>query len=108
MILPSRTCSSAIAAGADWFGRLLLAAQYQIGFVTAIDGRIDRADLFFCGPDGAPRAHVEGLIVAVGLRPQWVGGPEEADVVDGVLRLWFTLVVKAGRGRRLAFKTVQE
>lgn len=29
-------------AGADWFGRLLLAAQCQIGFVTAIDGRIDR------------------------------------------------------------------
>jgi hypothetical protein len=31
-----------IAAGADWFGKLLPAAQYQIGFVTAIDGRVDR------------------------------------------------------------------
>jgi hypothetical protein len=42
LILPSRTRSSAIAAGADWFGRLLLAPQCHVGFVTAIDGRIDR------------------------------------------------------------------
>jgi hypothetical protein len=42
LILPSRTCSSVIAAGADWFGKLLPAAQYHIGFVTAIDGRVDR------------------------------------------------------------------
>src|SRR5207244_4475284 len=66
------------------------------------------ADLFFCGPDGDPRATVERLIADVGLRPVWVGGPEEVEVVDGVLRLWFTLVMKRGRGRRLAFKLIED
>ncbi|HEX2647068.1 MAG TPA: hypothetical protein VHO95_07555, partial [Candidatus Dormibacteraeota bacterium] len=66
------------------------------------------ADLFFCGPDGAHRVIVERLITDVGLRPQWVGGPEEVDVVDGLLRLWFTLVAKRGRGRRLALKVIEE
>jgi predicted dinucleotide-binding enzyme len=66
------------------------------------------ADLFFCGPDGAGRATVEQLITDIGLRPVWVGGPEEVEVVDGVLRLWFTLVMKRGRGRRLALKLIQD
>jgi predicted dinucleotide-binding enzyme len=66
------------------------------------------ADLFYCGPDGDARATVEQLITDIGLRPVWVGGPEEVEVVDGVLRLWLTLVMKQGQGRRLAFKLIQE
>lgn len=66
-------------------------------------------DLFHCGPDGEPRATVERLIADVGLRPVWVvGGPEEVDVVDGVPRLWFTLVATRRLGRRLALKVIQE
>lgn len=67
-----------------------------------------QADLFFCAPDGDGRGTAEGLIADVGLRPVWVGGPEEVEVVDGVLRLWLTLVRKAGHGRRLALKLIEE
>jgi 8-hydroxy-5-deazaflavin:NADPH oxidoreductase len=66
------------------------------------------ADAFYCGPDGAPRATMEQLITDVGFRPVWVGGPEDADIVDGLLRLWFTMVMKHGHGRRLAFKVLEE
>jgi 8-hydroxy-5-deazaflavin:NADPH oxidoreductase len=66
------------------------------------------ADGFFCGPDGAPRATIEQLIVDVGFRPIWVGGPEDVEVVDGLLRLWFTMVMKHGHSRRLAFKVLEE
>jgi hypothetical protein len=51
---------------------------------------------------------VERLIADVGLRPVWVGGPDEVEVVDGVLRLWFALVMKRQLGRRLAFKMIQD
>jgi 8-hydroxy-5-deazaflavin:NADPH oxidoreductase len=66
------------------------------------------ADGFFCGPDGAPRATIEQLIVDVGFRPVWVGGPEDVEVVDGLLRRWFTMVMKHGHSRRLAFKVLEE
>ncbi len=46
-----------------------------------------QADLFFCSPDGRPRAAAERLIADVELRPVSVGGPEEVDVVDGLLRV---------------------
>ncbi|MFL5797760.1 MAG: NADPH-dependent F420 reductase [Actinomycetota bacterium] len=67
-----------------------------------------QADLFFCGPDGDDRGTAEGLIADVGLRPVWVGGPEDVEVVDGVLGLWFSLVRKQGHSRRLAFKMIEE
>jgi 8-hydroxy-5-deazaflavin:NADPH oxidoreductase len=67
-----------------------------------------QADEFFCGPEGDLRTSMEGLIGQVGLRPVWVGGPEAVDIVDGMLRLWFTLVGKQGRGRRLAFKMLED
>lgn len=66
-----------------------------------------QADAFFCGPDGAPRALVEQLIEDVCLRPIWVGDADQVEVVDGVLRLWFSLV-RQGRGRRLAFKVLAD
>ena len=61
------------------------------------------ADLFWCGPEAA-REGAERVIGATGLRPVWVGGPETADVLDGIARLWFTLALARGRGRRLAFR----
>ena len=67
-----------------------------------------QADLFFCAPDGDARATAEGLIADVGLRPVWVGGPEEADTVDRLLDLWLTLVRKRQLGRRLALKMIRE
>lgn len=67
----------------------------------------DRADLFYCGP-AEPRARgvVEGLIADVGLRPVRVGGLDQVDVLDGVLRLWFALAMGQGLGRHLAFRVL--
>jgi predicted dinucleotide-binding enzyme len=65
-----------------------------------------QADLFFCGPDGQGRQTVEQLIADAGLRPVWVGGPEQVETVDGVLRLW--LVLSRERGRRIAFKLLSD
>jgi 8-hydroxy-5-deazaflavin:NADPH oxidoreductase len=63
-------------------------------------------DLFYAGPEGAGQEAVEELITGVGMRPVWVGGQDQADVVDGVLRLWFTL--SQSRGRRIAFRLVED
>ena len=65
------------------------------------------ADLFFCGAPGEPRAVVEGLIGEVGVRPVYVGGPEQADTVDALLRLWMALVRGQGMGRGVAFKMLR-
>jgi predicted dinucleotide-binding enzyme len=67
-----------------------------------------QVDLFFCGPDGDARDAVERLIGDVGLRPVWLGGLEEVEIVDGLLRVWFTLVVKQHRGRHLAFTLIED
>jgi predicted dinucleotide-binding enzyme len=63
-----------------------------------------QADLFFAGPDGAPRSTAEQLISDVGLRPVWLGGAERAELVDQFTRVWFTLAFEQQKGRRLAFK----
>ena len=66
----------------------------------------EKADLFYAGPDGAAGEKVERLIEDAGLRPIRVGGTEQVDIVDGVLRLWFTLA--QSRGRRIAFKLISD
>jgi 8-hydroxy-5-deazaflavin:NADPH oxidoreductase len=65
-----------------------------------------RADLFYCGPEDSGREVVEQLIGDAGLRPIWVGGVDEVDTVDGVLRLW--VVLSRLRGRRIAFKVLSD
>ena len=65
------------------------------------------ADLFFCGAPGEPRAVVEGLIRDIGLGPVYVGGPEQAETVDALLRLWMALVRGQGMGRGVAFKMLR-
>ena len=69
-----------------------------------LDGQ--QADLFYAGPEGDPKTAVEQLISDAGLRPVWVGGPDQVDTIDGVLRLWFTL--SRTRGRRIAFKLISD
>ena len=66
----------------------------------------EKADLFYAGATGAAGSKVERLIEDVGLRPIRVGGPDQADVVDGVLRLWFALT--KSRGRRIAFRLISD
>ena len=62
----------------------------------------ERPDLFYAGPDDA----IEQLIADAGVRPVRVGGTEAADVVDGVLRLWFTLA--QSRGRHIGFRLLSD
>src|SRR3954452_22349261 len=63
------------------------------------------ADLFWCG---AEDAGVEQLVADVGLRPIRVGDIDAIDVVDGVGRLWLTLVFRQGRPRRVAFRLLAD
>jgi predicted dinucleotide-binding enzyme len=65
----------------------------------------ERADLYWCGPEGRATEVAERLIADVGLRPVRVGGPDAIDAVDTVLRLWFALVTEHGT-RRIAFRTL--
>ncbi|MDQ6876651.1 MAG: NAD(P)-binding domain-containing protein [Candidatus Dormibacteraeota bacterium] len=65
-----------------------------------------QADLFYCGPEGSGREVVEQLISGTGLRPIWVGGVDQVDTVDGVLRLW--AVLSRIHGRRIAFKLISD
>lgn len=67
---------------------------------------LSTADLFYCGPEGPGKGLVEELITAVGLRPLYVGGPDQAHVLDGVLILWATLVRGQKMPRTLAFKVL--
>jgi len=63
-------------------------------------------DLFYCGPEGRGRDVVERLISDAGLRPVCVGGVDQVDTVDGVLRLWYEL--SRIKGRRIAFKLLSD
>jgi hypothetical protein len=63
------------------------------------------ADMFFSAP-AADRAAVEELITAVGLRPVYLGDGQQ-EVVDGVLRLWFALVMGQGHSRHMAFRLLE-
>ena len=65
----------------------------------------ERADMFFSAPQ-AGRATVEDLIEAVGLRPVYLGDGQH-EVVDGVLRLWFALVMGQQHSRHLAFRMLE-
>lgn len=67
-----------------------------------------RADLLYAAEEGAANDMAETLIRDVGLEPVWVGGLEAFDVVDSVTRLWFTLALQRGLGRRLAFKVLRD
>ncbi|HEY0757493.1 MAG TPA: NAD(P)-binding domain-containing protein [Ktedonobacteraceae bacterium] len=62
-----------------------------------------QADLFYSGPDGEPRVMVEQLISEIGLQPVRVGDTDQADLVDSLLRFWFTLAQRQG-SRHIALK----
>ena len=66
------------------------------------------ADLFYAAEEGHAKEVADRLIADVGLRPVWLGGVEAFDLVDSLTRLWFTLALRRGHGRRLAFKMLVE
>lgn len=65
------------------------------------------ADHFFVGPDGQNRQLVEQLITDTGLHPIWVGGLENAPIVDALGSLWVTLVFQRGYDRTTALKLIK-
>jgi predicted dinucleotide-binding enzyme len=65
-----------------------------------------QADLFYCGPEGDTQTIVEQLISAIGLRPMYLGGIEQAGLLDSMTALWFTLALRQKKGRHLAFKVL--
>ena len=97
---------------ADAYAELAPGARFArafntLGFELYADPAIgvEVADLFWCGPEDAG---VEQLIADVGRRPVRVGDIDAIDVVDGVGRLWLTLVFRQGRPRRLAFRMLTD
>jgi predicted dinucleotide-binding enzyme len=91
------------AAPGARFVRAFNTLGYELFADPSIGGEV--ADLFWCGPDDAG---AEQLIADVGLRPVRVGDIDAVDVVDGVGRLWLTLVFRQGRPRRLAFRLLAD
>jgi len=79
----------------------------SLGWENLADSQFgdERADMFFSAPE-ADEAAVARLIEAVGLRPVYLGDGQH-EVADGVLRLWFALVMGQGHGRHLAFRTLE-
>jgi hypothetical protein len=67
-----------------------------------------QADLFYCGPDGAARGSIEQLIADVGLRPIWLGGSEQTELIDALAKVWFSLAIGQRRGRHLALKLLTD
>jgi 8-hydroxy-5-deazaflavin:NADPH oxidoreductase len=93
--------------GASAAGARFVRACNTLGFEMFADPSIggEVADLFWCGPEDAG---AEQLIADVGLRPVRVGDIDAVDVVDGVGRLWLTLVFRQGHPRRLAFRLLTD
>lgn len=85
---------------------LLYRAFSNLGWENFADPMIggEQIDLFYCGDSGPAQSTVDGLIAETGLRPIYIGGVGQADLIDALTRLWFSLAVQQGRGRRLAFK----
>jgi predicted dinucleotide-binding enzyme len=85
------------------FVRAFNSLGYELFAEPSVGGEV--ADLFWCGPDDAG---IDELVADVGLRPVRVGGIDAIDVVDGVGRLWLTLVFRQGHPRRLAFRMLAD
>jgi predicted dinucleotide-binding enzyme len=97
---------------AEAYGEAATTARFvrafnTVGYEVLADPSLagETADLFWCGPEDAA---VEALIADVGLRPVRVGDIDAIDVVDGVGRLWMTLVFRQGHPRRLAFRALAD
>ena len=65
-----------------------------------------QADMFFSSPD-SDRPVVEAVISGVGMRPVYVGEDQE-QLVDALFQLWVALAMKQGRGRRMAWKLLED
>jgi predicted dinucleotide-binding enzyme len=98
----------AAAPGVRLF-RVFCTLGYEHFVTPQIDG--EQIDLFYCGGVGDAvtldddSRTVEAIVASIGLRPVRLGGLDQAGVLDGVTKLWFTLAL-GGRGRNVAFRTL--
>lgn len=88
----------------------LFRAFNHLGWENFEDPKIngEQIDLFYCGEPGEVQTIVDDLIRDVGLNPVYIGGVDQTEVVDSLLKLWFSLVYGQGLGRRVAFKMLRE
>lgn len=96
-----------IAAAAP--GALPARAFSTIGWEVMADPRFDgeAATLFYAAPAEA-RDVLDRLASDLGFQPAWLGGPEQADLVDGLTRVWMTLAIRQGLGRHLALRLLRD
>ena len=92
----------AVLAPAARYARAFNALGWENFAAPVFDGVV--ADLFYSA-DEADRDTVERLIRDIGLNPVYLG-PGQHDLLDQLLKLWFTLANGQGRGRHLAFKVL--
>jgi 8-hydroxy-5-deazaflavin:NADPH oxidoreductase len=92
----------AVLAPAARYARAFNALGWENFADPVFDGVV--ADLFYSA-DEADRETVERLIRDTGLNPVYLG-PGQHDLLDQLLKLWFTLVKSQGRGRHLALKVL--
>jgi 8-hydroxy-5-deazaflavin:NADPH oxidoreductase len=92
----------AVLAPAARYARAFNALGWENFADPVFDGVV--ADLFYSADEG-DRETVERLIRDVGLNPVYLG-PDQHDLLDQLMKLWFTLANGQGRGRHLAFKVL--
>jgi hypothetical protein len=90
-------------------GARLVRAFNSLGWENFANPRLGgvQIDLFYCS-EAAARPAAEQLIGEVGLHPVYIGDLDSAATLDAMTRLWFALVIGQGRGRRIAFKLLEE
>jgi hypothetical protein len=88
---------------------ILVRAFSTLGWENFADPYLagQQIDLFYAGHPSA-RSIAERLINEIGLRPVWLGGLEAIPTVDGLTRAWFALAFGQGKGRRVAFKLLED
>ncbi|MDX1414298.1 MAG: NAD(P)-binding domain-containing protein [Candidatus Promineifilaceae bacterium] len=88
----------------------LFRAFSNLGWENFADPMIKgvQIDLFYCGDPGPQQQQVDKLIADIGLRPVYIGDISQAGIIDSLTQLWFTLALRQGLGRHLAFKLLAE
>jgi predicted dinucleotide-binding enzyme len=101
---PVANAAAAIAVAAP--SARYVRAFNALGWENFADPDFDgvAADLFYSAPD-ADRETVDALIADVGLRPIYLG-PDNAEVVDALLRVWFALWQQRGH-RHIALRVLE-
>lgn len=115
IIDPSNNIKAETMNSLQYFNKYVEASEYYRAFNSLGWENFEnptfgslKADLFYCGSNNEGQSKVEQLIKSVGLNPICIGGLETISVVDSILGLWFTLALKRGYGRHLAFKMLKD